>query len=404
MEAEDGGQGNSSDTSSNSSTTRANVSRRVEKVATDGVDGPRGESSPASRPHDAAVLDEGIQQEVAQESRSRSTDVRGSSLEIASVDRKLGPDGVLIDVSSKNKLNSVVSEGVSGDDLIESVPTSTYAGGKGAEATSSTTLLHPGCARFEPEQICSRVEGIVSSWEGVAPMQPDVFLYKLLSSRGYDSSVIPAREYRVPPTEKQMKEYDVILVDAVRRSDLTLLMKLRDEGRCMNACNKHSESILHMAARRSNYETVKFILENGGDLNIVDDYGRTPLHDACWRNGVSFDVITLLLNRDLDLLRTADVRGACPLSYVREEFWMHWCAYFYNQKEKYWNYTVEDGVNTPAAFDPSAFCLEPLIAGITDDIISKSTAPPIAVVPEDGAEEESSGTRSRRRKAAVMVN
>merc|ERR1712146_199296 len=130
-----------------------------------------------------------------------------------------------------------------------------------------------------------------------------------------------------------------------------------------------------------------------------DDYGRTPMHDACWRNGVSFDVITLLLNRDLDLLRTADVRGACPLSYVREEFWMHWCAYFYNQKEKYWNYTVEDGVNTPAAFDPSS-CMEPLIEGIVDDIASKSPAV-VAVVPEE--EEDNAGTRSRRRKAAAVV-
>ena len=204
-----------------------------------------------------------------------------------------------------------------------------------------------------------------------------------------------------------MNDYDVILVDAVRRSDMAALRRLREEGRCMNACNKHSESVLHMAARRSNYETVKFILENGGDLSIVDDYGRTPMHDACWRNGVSFDVITLLLNRDLDLLRTADVRGACPLSYVREEFWMHWCAYFFNQKEKYWNYTIsEDGVNTPAAFDPT--CVHP-IPGI-DDIPTKTPVPAVvAVVPDDGAyldldaEEDPSGARTRRRKAAVVA-
>ena len=64
------------------------------------------------------------------------------------------------------------------------------------EDTSSTKPSHPTCTRFDPEGINGRVQDIVSSWEGVAPMQPDVFLYKLLSSRGYDSSVIPAREYR----------------------------------------------------------------------------------------------------------------------------------------------------------------------------------------------------------------
>lgn len=194
----------------------------------------------------------------------------------------------------------------------------------------------------------------------------------------------------------------------MRRSDIRTLKKLRDEGRCMNACNKHSESVLHMAARRSDYETVKFILDNGGDLTIVDDYGRTPMHDACWRNGVSFDVITLLLNRDLDLLRTADVRGACPLSYVREEFWMHWCAYFYNQKEKYWNYTTtETGCKKPAPFDPS--CTETLAC--VDGIPSKTSSQAlVSVVPAEetfgglGVEGEYSGPRTRRRKAAVVAS
>jgi ankyrin repeat protein len=162
----------------------------------------------------------------------------------------------------------------------------------------------------------------------------------------------------------------VQLVDAVRLSDVATLEKLVADGKSMNACNVHSESILHMAARRSSFETVKFILDNGGDLGIVDDYGRTPLHDACWRNNIRFDVITLLLNCNLDLLRTADIRGACPLSYVREEFWMHWCAYFYHQKEKYWNFEidVEGGGPKPAPFDPSCCELMGLGTG------SKSTA------------------------------
>ena len=105
-----------------------------------------------------------------------------------------------------------------------------------------------------------------------------------------------------------MEDYNVELVDAVRLSNVDKLKELKSLGVCMDACNKYSESVLHMAARRANYETVKFILDNGGDIGVVDDYGRTPLHDACWRNDVSFDVITALLNINLDLLRTADVR------------------------------------------------------------------------------------------------
>jgi hypothetical protein len=190
-------QGNSSDSSSNSSTKRVTVSRKGGKSATDGVGGTRGDSDMTSIHRDGTVLDEGIKQEAAEESRSLTAAARTSSLDIGSVDQKIGNDGILIDVTSENKVNSGLTEGETNDGPLDNGYTNVYSSSKGTGATSSTTLLHPGCARFEPEQINRRVEGIVNSWEGVAPMQPDVFLYKLLSSRGYDSSVIPAREYRV---------------------------------------------------------------------------------------------------------------------------------------------------------------------------------------------------------------
>jgi hypothetical protein len=72
-------------------------------------------------------------------------------------------------------------------------------------ATTSATSAPPspleGVAnisslRFDAEGIDERVEEIVNGWRSMPPMQPDVFLYKLLHSRGYDSAVIPAREYR----------------------------------------------------------------------------------------------------------------------------------------------------------------------------------------------------------------
>lgn len=91
-----------------------------------------------------------------------------------------------------------------------------------------------------------------------------------------------------------------------------------------------------MACRRGDFQIVSFLLSNGGSHNIVDDFGRTPLHDACWRPEPRFDVVTLLLEKDLTLLRLVDVRGSAPLNYVREEHWLQWCAYFYHQKEKYW--------------------------------------------------------------------
>lgn len=108
----------------------------------------------------------------------------------------------------------------------------------------------------------------------------------------------------------------------------------------MSACNKYSESIFHMACRRSEFEIVDFILTNGGDLSIIDDYGRTVLHDACWRVEPRFDIATLLLDHRPDLLFQLDVRGSPPLQYVKQDSWIYWCAYLFHQKERYWPATA----------------------------------------------------------------
>jgi ankyrin repeat protein len=126
------------------------------------------------------------------------------------------------------------------------------------------------------------------------------------------------------------------MVHAVRTSDLDTLKLFHSQGKSMSACNKYSESIVHMACRRSEFDMVDFIVRNGGDIGIIDDYGRTPLHDACWRSAPRFDIVTLLLDRQIDLLRMSDVRGANPLKYVCKDHWLAWCAYFFHQKEKYW--------------------------------------------------------------------
>lgn len=91
-----------------------------------------------------------------------------------------------------------------------------------------------------------------------------------------------------------------------------------------------------MACRRAGKEIVQFLISNGADLSIVDDFGRTPLHDACWRPEPRFDVVTMILDSNPELIRFADLRGSIALNYVREEHWVQWCAYLFNQLEKYW--------------------------------------------------------------------
>lgn len=104
----------------------------------------------------------------------------------------------------------------------------------------------------------------------------------------------------------------------------------------MTACNRYQESIVHMACRISTPEMIQFIISHGGDINIVDDLGRNPLHDACWREEPLFDVMTQLLDINKDLIRTCDSRGATPLHYVRQVHWLQWCAYLHYIGDRYW--------------------------------------------------------------------
>merc|ERR1712232_101050 len=94
---------------------------------------------------------------------------------------------------------------------------------------------------------------------------------------------------------------DVTMV--VRNNDVEGARALREEGKFptgVNPCNRFGESLLHVACRRGHFDMVKFlVLEVGVSAsNIMDDYDRTPLHDACWtsnKTGSAYDIVDLLL-------------------------------------------------------------------------------------------------------------
>lgn len=82
---------------------------------------------------------------------------------------------------------------------------------------------------------------------------------------------------------------------------------------------------------------------------MEDDFGRTPLHDACWRAEPAFEIVTLLLRNHTDLIRRGDVRGALPLDYVRREHWLHWIAFLLIKADQYW--PLPSVVTIPSCID-----------------------------------------------------
>ena len=109
-----------------------------------------------------------------------------------------------------------------------------------------------------------------------------------------------------------------------------------------NACNKFGESIIHAVCRRGDHAALSVLLEYKASVCVSDDFGRTPLHDACWTSEPNFDLITMLLDQDPWLLCLSDCRGSTPLSYVRRNHWALWIGFLSAVVERYWPCILEE--------------------------------------------------------------
>ena len=85
-----------------------------------------------------------------------------------------------------------------------------------------------------------------------------------------------------------------------------------------------------MACRRGDVPIVKFMIEEADvKLTVKDDFGRTPLHDACWTPEPNFELMDVLLkNCSIDALLAEDVRGHTPFHYARQDHWPKWVDFF----------------------------------------------------------------------------
>lgn len=150
---------------------------------------------------------------------------------------------------------------------------------------------------------------------------PQAFLDKELKARGYSTKKYVSLEggYYSRPTLLQKASFGSRMNQAIITSDAPLLRRLLDAGLSPNPCNDFGESLIHRIARRGDHKLLTVLLEKGCCLQIADDYGRTPLHDALWKADPSPEVLSLILKSDKHLIRLMDCRGFVPLDYVRKE-------------------------------------------------------------------------------------
>jgi Ankyrin repeats (3 copies) len=129
-------------------------------------------------------------------------------------------------------------------------------------------------------------------------------------------------------TDDQTKSYAQDVIKAVRAQDIQALRKWKEEGRILQAANRFGESLLHMACRRGFTNVVEFFIEEAGlNLWIRDDFGRTPLHDACWTSDPAPELVKYIIDKEPDMLLVSDKRGHTPLEYVRKDDWKTWTCF-----------------------------------------------------------------------------
>jgi len=135
--------------------------------------------------------------------------------------------------------------------------------------------------------------------------------------------------FRAIVKQEDLDNYDMESVRAVRANDVQTLRTLLKGGKCFQACNRNGETLLHLACRRGNMETVKFLLHEAGvPADVQDDMGRTVLHDVCWRPTPDFALMEVFLEVvSPSLLLQEDVRGHTCLDYCRKHDWGKWVTF-----------------------------------------------------------------------------
>jgi hypothetical protein len=172
----------------------------------------------------------------------------------------------------------------------------------------------------------------------------------MLRTRGYSAATYSAisSAYRNKPTPFQLASYGVYIIDLIRKSDIQGLKEAFDLGISPNACNAHGESIVHNICRRCDVHVLEVLLQSGCEIQISDDNGHTPLHDACRAHEPNFPLVTKLLDLDIRLLYMADSHGHLPLSYTRRKHWSEWLQFLQSKKDVYWpRNTSIDGSAAP---------------------------------------------------------
>ena len=181
-------------------------------------------------------------------------------------------------------------------------------------APASTILLAP------PAPVVEKAKTAPAAKAKPAPAQ---YLQQLFTEHKIDATRLPKRPVMgdfVKPDEKECESYNAA-VRFVRSNDLEQLQALHKDGQNLDVCNRVGESLVMVACRRGHVAIADFLMNDAKvRWDVRDDFGRTVLHDACWRPSPSTELMEVLIKVvSPEWLLSPDVRGHTPFDYARRE-------------------------------------------------------------------------------------
>jgi len=172
-------------------------------------------------------------------------------------------------------------------------------------------------------------------------MSPQGYLDTLCLLQGYSTSRFETLQtaYYNKPTALQKASYDEHIVNCVKNGDEETFRSLIHSCISPNPCNEDGESLVHLICRTAQTNLLEIIVEAGGTLQVSDDNGRNPLHEACSAEIPCFAMVRMILDADPRLVHFTDKNGAVPLSFVKKEHYPAWIDFLWYHKDLYWPYT-----------------------------------------------------------------
>ena len=117
------------------------------------------------------------------------------------------------------------------------------------------------------------------------------------------------------------KETFMKFKQAIWNNDIELISKLMNKyHNIMHKINVGGQSLIHLVAKRNNIEILSMFIKRGGNINMQDCVGNTPLHLASRERNI--EAIQLLLY-EFALPNLLTIEGKKPSDQAKNSFVKH---------------------------------------------------------------------------------